>query len=86
MLVLDGHKSHINAEFDKYCKEHNIVPLYLPTYSSHLTQPLDISIFRPLKKAYGTEISFLARANVIYITKDDFLPAFKTTFEVIFTR
>ncbi|PWW74814.1 hypothetical protein C7212DRAFT_53790, partial [Tuber magnatum] len=27
MLVLDGHGSHINAEFNEYCKENNLVPL-----------------------------------------------------------
>jgi hypothetical protein len=60
MLVLDGHKSHVNAEFDEYYKANNIVLLCLPPYSSHLTQLLDVSVFSPLKKAYGAKISFLA--------------------------
>ena len=84
MLVLDGHESHVNAEFDEYCKANNIVPLCLPPHSSHLTQPLDVGVFSPLKKAYGAEISFLARANITHITKDDFFPAFKAAFEAIF--
>ena len=37
MLVLDGHKSYINAKFNKYYKANNIILLYLPPYSLHLT-------------------------------------------------
>jgi hypothetical protein len=86
MLVLDGHESHINAEFDEYCKANDIVPLCLPSHSSHLTQPLDVGVFSPLKKAYGAQISFLARANITHITKDDFFPAFRAAFEAVFTE
>lgn len=86
MLVLDGHESHINAEFDEYCKANNIIPLCLPAHSSHLTQPLDVGVFSPLKKAYGAEISFLARANITHITKDDFFPAFKLAYQAVFTE
>lgn len=86
MLVLDGHESHINAEFDEYCKANNIVPLCLPAHSSHLTQPLDVGVFGPLKKAYGEQISNLARANITHITKDDFFPAFRAAFEAVFTE
>jgi hypothetical protein len=86
MLVLDGHESHINAEFNQYCKEAKIIPLCLPAHSSHLTQLLDIGIFSPLKKAYSAEISKLARANITHITKDDFFAAFHAAFRRVFTR
>jgi hypothetical protein len=39
MLVLDGHESHVSAEFEEYCKENNIITICLPPHSSHLTQP-----------------------------------------------
>ena len=86
MLILDGHESHVNAEFDEYCKANKIVPLCLPSHSSHLTQPLDVGVFAPLKKAYGAEISFLIRANVTHITKDDFFLAFRAAFRAAFTK
>ena len=84
LLVLDGHESHINAEFNAYCKSNNIIPLCLPPHSSHLTQPLDVGDFSPLKKAYGAQISFLAREHVTHITKDDFFPAFRAAFKAVF--
>ena len=86
MLVLDGHESHINAEFDEYCKANSIIPLCLLAHSSHLIQSLDVRVFGLLKKAYGVQISFLARANITHITKDDFFPAFRTAFNKVFTQ
>jgi len=37
MLVLDGYKSYVLIAFKEYCKEKNIVTLYLPVYSLHIT-------------------------------------------------
>ena len=85
MLVLDRHESHVNAEFQQYCKENNIITLCLPPHSSHLTQPLDIGLFAVLKVAYGAEISDLVKMHIMHITKDDFFPAFKAAFMKSFT-
>ena len=76
----------INAEFSEYCKANKIIPLCLPSHSSHLPQPLDVGVFGPLKKVYGSQISFLTRASIKHITKDDFFPAFKAAFELVFTE
>lgn len=35
------------------CSESDIIPIYMPVHSSHLLQPLDVSCFSPLKRAYG---------------------------------
>ena len=40
---------------------------------SHLLQPLDVSCFAPLKRAYGHEVQELARQSILYIDKVDFL-------------
>ena len=85
MLVLDGHESHVSAELDEYCKKNNIITLCLPPHSSHLTQPLDIGVFGPLKKVYSARISELVKMHITHITKDDFFPAFKIAFLETFT-
>jgi DDE superfamily endonuclease len=36
MIVLDGHESHLSADFKAYYKEKNLITLYLPTHSSHI--------------------------------------------------
>jgi len=78
MLVLDGHKSHLSAEFQKFCKDHAIITLCLPTHSSHLTQPLDVGCFSVLKRMYGKELKLFIRASIDHITKVEFLIAFHT--------
>lgn len=85
LLVIDGHESHNSIEFQDYCKEHKIITLCMPPHSSHLLQPLDVGCFSPLKKAYGAEISGLARRLMTHITKIEFLPAFKTAFLKVFS-
>ena len=37
--------------------------------------------FRPLKRAYSTEIKALIRARINYITKEEFLLAFKAAYD-----
>ena len=80
MLVLDGHESHELAEFQEYCKAHNIITLGLPPYSSHLTQPLDVGCFSVLKQAYGRQIETFIKTYINYITKVEFFLAFKAAY------
>jgi hypothetical protein len=86
LLVLDGHESHHLVEFEEYCKEHNIITLCMPPYSSHLLQPLDVGCFSPLKKAYSRQIEELMRQQITYITKEDFIPAFRAAFQTSLTE
>jgi hypothetical protein len=60
LLTLDGHSSHITANFIAYCMNNQIDLLVLPPHTSHVLQPLDISIFQPLKRALATETDRLA--------------------------
>ncbi|APA10757.1 hypothetical protein sscle_06g055270 [Sclerotinia sclerotiorum 1980 UF-70] len=80
MLVLDGHESHKSPAFQEYCKEHNIILLSLPPHSSHLTQPLDIGCFGPLKRSYSRQIENFIKAHITHITKTEFFQAFKAAY------
>jgi hypothetical protein len=73
LLVLDGHGSHLTAQFDRICAENDIIPLCMPAHSSHILQPLDIGCFAVLKRAYSRFISDLARVGYNHIDKLDFL-------------
>ena len=53
MLIINGYKSHMSAEFDEYYKENKIVTVYMPAHSSHILQLLDVGLYSPLKSAYG---------------------------------
>ncbi|RYC78685.1 hypothetical protein BFJ63_vAg18440 [Fusarium oxysporum f. sp. narcissi] len=52
LLVLDQHKSHITAELTKKAWLHKTWLSWLPSHSSHITQPLDVTVFGPLKTYY----------------------------------
>jgi hypothetical protein len=85
LLIIDGHESHCSVAFQDLCKEKKIITLCMPAHSSHLLQPLDVACFSPLKRKYGDAISALARSRIHHISKETFLPAFKSTFDKIFT-
>jgi hypothetical protein len=53
LLIVDGHSSHATPEFDQYCANNKIITLCMPPHTSHLLQPLDVSYYSPLKRAYG---------------------------------
>jgi hypothetical protein len=50
VLIFDGCSSHLCQQGLQYCKAHGIELLCLPANSSHITQPLDVSVFRGLKR------------------------------------
>ncbi len=49
VLIGDNLSSHLSCDMVRLCKEHNISFVFLPANSTHLTQPLDIAFFRPMK-------------------------------------
>jgi hypothetical protein len=57
----------------------------MPAYSSYLLQPLDISCFGPLKKAYSKLIEEKWCLGYNYINKLDFLKAYLATYQEVFT-
>jgi len=73
LLVLDGYRSYATPEFDIYCLENNIITLCLPSHISHITQPLDVACFSPLKTAYSQLVLDLARQGIFHVDKADFL-------------
>ncbi|OCL00403.1 CENP-B protein, partial [Cenococcum geophilum 1.58] len=73
LLILDGYKSYVLIQFTKYCEAYKIIPLYLPPYSTHLLQPLDVGIFSPLSKAYRKRLHNFAFYRAVNITKPKFL-------------
>ncbi len=44
LLILDEHGSHATFAFTNYARENKIVLVYLPPYTTHRLQPLDVAI------------------------------------------
>ena len=85
LLILDNHGSHTTPEFRSFCEKKNIILLWMPPYSSHLLQPLDIGCFGPLKQAFSKLNQGLIRNHIFHITKEDFLATFYQAFNQAFT-
>lgn len=54
IVIGDNLSSHISPKVLKLCQENNIAFVALPPNATHLTQPLDISFFRPFKISWRT--------------------------------
>ncbi|XP_059928852.1 uncharacterized protein LOC132472972 [Gadus macrocephalus] len=49
LLLLDNHTSHLSIAAIDYCRANGIVLLSFPPHCTHRLQPMDISVFGPLK-------------------------------------
>jgi hypothetical protein len=52
VLILDGHGSHVTAQFVADAKEANVEVFCLPPHTTHKLQPLDVGCFGPMKKRW----------------------------------
>ncbi|CAG4964149.1 unnamed protein product [Parnassius apollo] len=52
VVIGDNLSSHINIEVVELCQQHDIRLVFLAPNSTHLTQPLDVSFFGPLKREW----------------------------------
>jgi DDE superfamily endonuclease/Tc5 transposase DNA-binding domain/helix-turn-helix, Psq domain len=78
LLVLDGHGSHETTDFMYLCFQHNIHLLFLPPHTSHVLQPLDLSVFSSLKHFYRKQLGYLsALTDSSPIGKQNFLSCYQ---------
>lgn len=52
VLIGDNLSSHISVRIIQTCEANNILFVLLPPNSTHLCQPLDVAVFRPMKIAW----------------------------------
>ena len=53
LLLMDNHDSHISIEGIDLAKKNGVVLLTFPPHCSHKLQPLDVSVYSPLKRYYN---------------------------------
>lgn len=77
LLIRDNHCSHISLNIYNYCREYGIHIVTLPPHTSHRTQPLDLTVFGPLKNALHKEChSYMNMNNYEKLTPLDLIPLF----------
>lgn len=53
LLILDNHESHMSIKIIELAKNNGIIMFTFPPHTSHKLQPLDRTVFGPLKKYYN---------------------------------
>ena len=76
LLICDGHDSHCTSDFLAHCIEHKILVFLLVPHSSHLTQPLDATVFGPLKRILSGIAAPLFQLGISRIQKIEWLEAY----------
>ncbi|CAH0549892.1 unnamed protein product [Brassicogethes aeneus] len=79
LLLVDGHRSHMSLPFSQFCDANKIILYALPPNTTHMLQPADVSVFRPLKQQWkNTVAQWQSEPENLNrsITKVNFCPVF----------
>ena len=63
MLLLDGHSSHYEPDTVRLAATEGVVILCLPPHTTHVSQPLDVSFFAPLKRYWSQACHHYVQEN-----------------------
>ncbi|XP_021704541.1 uncharacterized protein LOC110677708 [Aedes aegypti] len=56
ILFVDGHSSHVGVEVADLCQQLGVILVALYPNTTRITQPADVSIFKPLKDQWKNEV------------------------------
>ncbi len=86
LLMFDGYGAHHTKEFINFCDEFNIIPFCLVPHTSHLTQPLDVGLFQPMKHWHSEAVERAARSGCRTFNKTEFFHALHWIRQKTFTK
>ena len=71
MLIQDGHASHMSIKLIELARANDVHLLCIPAHTTHILQPLDVGVFKPLKTHFSKACtSYLAKHPGRVITND----------------
>lgn len=56
ILFIDGHRSHMTMAVSEFCEQNGIILYGLPPNTTHILQPADVSVFKPMKTEWKTTV------------------------------
>lgn len=78
ILYLDGHSSHLTMPLSDFCSKNGIELVALYPNATHILQPLDVSVFHPLKKSWKETVDKWRLENPSQrMRKENFAPLLK---------
>lgn len=63
LLIYDGHSSHVDDRLIRIARDNGVTILKLPPHSSHILQPLDLTVFKSLKVKWDLALVDWQRHN-----------------------
>ena len=61
LLIIDGHKIHVNVPLNEWASEHHVILFHLPAFTCHILEPLDVACSKPLETAFMRKKKILFR-------------------------
>lgn len=84
IFFLDGHKSHLTLHLSNFCSDNGIEVIALNPNSTHILQPMDLAVFRPLKSSWREAVKNWKMQHLgQLLKKQHFAPLLKTAMEKI---
>ncbi|CAF1487813.1 unnamed protein product, partial [Didymodactylos carnosus] len=71
LLILDGHSSHRSVRLVEAAIEHQVILFALPLHTTHILQPLDVVVFKPVKEKWKQILSLNENSGKP-VNKDNF--------------
>lgn len=56
ILIMDSHVSHVTPDVLEIASKNEIIIVTIPPHTSHILQPLDVSVYKPLKQAWQENV------------------------------
>ena len=81
IVFMDGHTSHLSYFVVKCAQENNVILFCFPLHNSHILQPLDVSVFGPLKQFWNKSLINFKGKYSVTMTRANFFPVFDEAFE-----
>ncbi|KAF6217308.1 hypothetical protein GE061_001662 [Apolygus lucorum] len=85
IFFVDGHSSHLNYHLSDFCDKSQIILVSLPPNTTHIMQPMDVSVFSALKAAWKSAVHDwrLNHISSPTLTKKHFCPLLKNVLKSI---
>jgi hypothetical protein len=85
-MIFDGHALYLSSNVIRLCLTYKVILLCLLLHTTHLLQPLDISLFGPLASYYKTILRSICKFGYNYtVNKVDFLEGYLKARNQVFT-
>ena len=85
LLIMDNHSSHISLDVIATARKNGVDIVSIPPHCSHVVQPLDVTVYGPLKKAWARQIKYFHDTQPgRHITDMDIGKLFSKAYNIVF--